>query len=156
EVYPLETPDAAQLLENLKLVAPTAQMRIDTKTGSLVAWASPDEHQKLKANLDKLGQAGTPLQSRQVEVYPLTKADPATALALLQSLLPNARMSIDAHTRSLIAVASPADQKIIKTTLTELQPDTPTPTSTELRFYPFEHAPPTSLTSVLAKLAPHA
>ncbi|MEX2286627.1 MAG: secretin N-terminal domain-containing protein [Planctomycetaceae bacterium] len=156
EVYPLETPDAVQLLENLRLIAPNAQMRIDAKTGGLIAWAAPDEHEKLKANLDKLGQAGTPLQARQVEVYPLTKADPNTTLALLQSLLPNARMSVDTQTRSLIAVAAPADQQVIKTTLSELQPDKPGPNATELRFYPFEHAPPASLTTVLATLAPRA
>jgi hypothetical protein len=156
EIYPLDTTDGAQLLENLKLVTPNAQMRIDAKNGSLIAWAAPEDHEKLKATIAKLGQGGSTETAKKIEVYQLTKADPSTTLTLLQGLFPNARLSVDVPTRKIIAFAGPADQKGIQTTIDQIQSDKDGPIQAELRFYPFEQAPPASLNAILSKLAPQA
>ena len=59
---------------------------------------------------------------RQVEVYRLKKADPAAALVVLQNIVPKARLSVDAASRSIIALANLADQKTIRATLDQLEP----------------------------------
>jgi len=156
ELYPVETTRADQLLESLRLIAPQAQLRIDAERGRLVAWGTPDEHSKMQEALEKLQVAGAAGDHRQVEVYKLTKAEPSATLSLLQTLLPTARLSIDSATRSLVALAVPADQQIIRATLDQLQPEKPGPDTPELRFYKQSRDQSGSVVSVLQNLVPKA
>lgn len=60
----------------------------------------------------------------QLEVYSVTGSDPQSALAVLQTLLagqPDVRLSVDAKTNSLVALARPAQQATIRATLSQLQ-----------------------------------
>ncbi|NIM08500.1 MAG: hypothetical protein GTO53_04945, partial [Planctomycetales bacterium] len=70
--------------------------------------------------LKKLEAEGSPATTRQLAVYPLRKVDPAPTLELLKTLLPDARLAIDNETKSLIALAVPADQEVITRTLDQL------------------------------------
>jgi hypothetical protein len=71
--------------------------------------------------LEKLLGDGSPQFTPQLEVHRLTEADPDAALALLQKLLPEAQLTLDAKTNSLMALAVPADQQVIRSTLEQLQ-----------------------------------
>lgn len=155
ELYSVDAARGAEAVENLRLVAPKAQIRFDPASANIVAFASPEDHAKLKDATEKLAHGGSADQ-RQVEVYRLTKAEPATTLALLQTLLPQAKISADAQTKSIVALATPDDQKIIKATLEQLQPENPGPDTPELRVYSQKKQLPTSVTTVLASLAPKA
>ena len=64
--------------------------------------------------------SGTP----QLEVYPVAGADPASVLAVLQTLLaglPDVRLAVDPKTNSLVAMARPAQHATIRAALTQLQ-----------------------------------
>ena len=156
EVYPVHGTDPAGLVAQLQELAPNAKITADAKTSKLVVWGTPAEHETLKAALDKLGRgpglAGTP----QLEVYRLTKADPATIVATLQGVAPEAKITLDAQTKTLVVLAVPADQKAIRNVLEQLQPDAPAPDAPQLRFYPLSQAPPASMLGVLQALAPKA
>ncbi|MBN2476468.1 MAG: hypothetical protein JXB62_17775 [Pirellulales bacterium] len=136
ETYPVAEPSAEQLLETLQTIVPEARLTLDKATGRLVSWATGTEQEMIQETIEKLGGEGSPAATRQLEVYRLTKVDPATALSLLQSILPDARLAVDPQTRVLIAVAVPDDQQVIRTTLQQLQPERPGPDIPELRFYP--------------------
>ncbi|MGQ9604814.1 MAG: secretin N-terminal domain-containing protein [Thermogutta sp.] len=60
----------------------------------------------------------------QLEVYPVTAADPQAVLEVLQTLLvgmPDVRLAIDPRTGNLIAFARPAQHATIRATLQQLQ-----------------------------------
>lgn len=69
------------------------------------------------------GEAGA-VETLQLEVYPITVADPQSVLQVMQTLLtglPGVRLSIDAKTNSLIALAKPSDHKTIRATVDQMQ-----------------------------------
>ena len=97
----------------------------------------------LKAAIEKLATPGAVEKMRQMEVYRLTRAEPTAAMALLQSLLPQAKFSLDTQTRRIVAVATPDDHKAIQGILDQLQSMAPGPDTQSLQFYPLDHVLPT-------------
>ena len=156
ELYPLGRGDQSQLLATLQLAVPGAQIRINPTTNQLVAWGTPDDHAKFKSTIEKLGSRGQDNKTAQVEVYPLTKADPGSMREMLQNIAPEARITIDAANRSLIVLAIPDDQRVIKATLDQLQPKKAGPDSPQLQFYPFLTGIPAGLVEVINGLVPRA
>ncbi|GAB4130958.1 MAG: hypothetical protein Kow0040_09540 [Thermogutta sp.] len=71
------------------------------------------------------GGSGAGIESTpQLEVYPVTAADPQAVLEVLQTLLvgmPDVRLAIDPKTGNLIAFARPAQHATIRATLQQLQ-----------------------------------
>lgn len=68
------------------------------------------------------GISGAP----QLEVYPITTADPQSVLTILQTLLEgdaNVRLAVDPVTGHLVAFARPAQQATIKATIEQMQRD---------------------------------
>ena len=59
--------------------------------------ASPKDHATIQATLKKLEQ-DVPREESRFEVYPIDAADAASLLTTLQTLVPKARLSIDAKT----------------------------------------------------------
>ena len=145
-----------ELLATLQLIAPAAQFRFDAHTRKLVTWASPAEHAKIKESIDQLQRTGIESGARQLEVYPLTKADPDTTLSLLKELLPDARLALDTKSRTLIAIASRRDQLAVAALLDQLQPETPRPDTPTLQSYPTETELTASETELLSALVPDA
>ncbi len=156
ESYPLHGANSSEIVTSLQPLVPNARLSVDTTGRKLIAWGTPAEHVQLQTVLEKLGQGDSPANTRQIEVYHLTKVDPDTTLTLLQNLLPRAQLSVDTQTRKLVAVAVPADQRVIKTTLEQLQPDKPGPDAPELRSYSFSRALASSVTTALSGLVPNA
>ena len=70
------------------------------------------------------GESSAALESLQLEVYGITRADPESVLKVMQTLLqglPGVRLSIDPKTNSLIALARPNDHKTIQVTLHQME-----------------------------------
>lgn len=155
-VYVVRDTNPQQLVTTLQPIAPAARLSADAQAGKLAVWGTLKEQEAIQKALTELDRSTSPETTRQLEIYRLTKADPATALALLQVLLPGSRLAIDSQTRSLVALATPAEHKTIHATLDQLQPEKPGPDAPELRFYRLEEAPPASLTSMLQTLTPKA
>jgi type II secretory pathway component GspD/PulD (secretin) len=120
ERHPIKQANRDDLLATLKLIVPEAILRPDAQTNDLIAWATPAQQTTIRESIDKLGQRGTAAAERQIEVYTLKKADPNAALALLQKMLPEARLAIDSSTRSIVALAGLDDQRAIRATIDQL------------------------------------
>ena len=108
---------------------PNAKLTYDAKTSRLVVFGTPAEHDLLKGALQKLirpggtGVGGSP----QLEVYPLTRGDGAALLTTLQDVVPQAKLTLDAESKRLIAIAVPEDQRVIKRVLDQIESDEPVP-----------------------------
>jgi hypothetical protein len=170
EVYELDQPvplpaSGAKLIEMFKAVVPKAAVSLKEDGTAVIAWASPTEHETIRAALDKLGggPAGDPIKSPQLEVYRLTRVEPTKLIAMLEQLVPDAKLSYDDRSRSLIALAKPADQQAIRATLAQVQPESGAPgaeqpgaDSRTIETYPLAGADPTAAQTLLAQLVPLA
>lgn len=156
ELYPLDESLVKQVLASLEAIVPQAKVSYDEVQGRLVAWATAAEHETIKATVDKLAPAPSLETTRQFEVYRLTKVDPQAILPLLEKLLPRAKLAVDPTHRTLVAIATPADQKAIKNLLAQLQPDKPLPDSPELRFYQVKTSSIDNLVKVIERIVAKA
>jgi len=156
QTYPVAENLAEGLLQTLQTVLPEARLTLDASTGKVVAWCTQAEHETIKETIEKLGGEGSPATTRQLEVYRLTRVEPETALSMLQSILPDARLAVDAQSRVLVAVGVPADQEVIRRTLQQLQPERPGPDIPELRYYPLALTLDSSAITALKKTVPRA
>ncbi|MCY2992126.1 MAG: hypothetical protein NTY19_30235 [Planctomycetota bacterium] len=155
ESYLLQGVDPTALLVNLQTLVPNAKVTLDAKAGKLVVFGTPAEHETIKGALEKLGRGTTPENTPQLVVYRLTKADPATVVATLQPLVPEAKLTVDLQTKNLVVVAVPADQATIKQLLEQLQPEKPGPDTPELKAYPVTTADPAGTLKTLKILYPN-
>ncbi|MBN2021635.1 MAG: hypothetical protein JW809_02475, partial [Pirellulales bacterium] len=156
DVYPIDRrrdPDTAHMA--FQAILPKALMGLDPKTGKLVVWATPADHAILRETLSKLDGGTTPATTRQMEVHPLEGGDPAATLSMLQTLLPDAQISLDATSRSLVALALPSEQQAIRSTLEQLRAG-PSGGERQLRSYPLDEPGDATLVAGLKELAPRA
>jgi type II secretory pathway component GspD/PulD (secretin) len=154
ETYLLHGAEPTALTASLQTLAPNAKITSDAKAGRLVVWATPAEHEVIRGAMEKLGRGTTIENTPQVESYRLSRVDPTTLVPLLQSLVPDAKISVDAQTKTLIVVAIPADQQTVRGVVQQFQPDKPGRDTPELRAYPITSADPASVMSVLKTTFP--
>ena len=147
--------DTDEIIATLKLVAPEAQFRFDQASRQLVTLARPAEHEQIQRSLEQLA---TQRQSEptNLEVYPLTNIDPDAASELVQSLLPEMRVTVDNKTKSLIAVGSRADHVAITALLQQMRPQVDALRPDELKSYAVDPEISEAATSVLAGVVPEA
>ncbi len=77
-----------------------------------------------KIDQDPTGGNAGPIEALQMEIYPITTADPESVLAVMQTLLvesPGVRLSLDPKTNSLIALARLSEHATIQATLDQMQ-----------------------------------
>ena len=156
ETYTIDAADATSLLATLGPLLPAAKLSIDPRTNRLLAWATDADHKLLQNAVGRLQDGKLWENTRKLEIYKLHKADPATALGLLQTIVPHAKLSIDAPTRSIIALAVPEDQATIRRTIERLESTQSGPSSPVLRFHELMRMPPPSLITGLTRLYPEA
>ncbi len=154
EVYQLDGIDPKESLATLQPLVPAARLGIDPVSKKLAAWGTPADHEILKKAVEQLGAGTAGVDDRQVEVYRLVKADPASAMAVLANVVPRARLAVDAPTRSIVAVAGLDDQKTIRATLEQIE--SPKPTAGEPRklvLYPVSAAERKRFNAVMSELS---
>ncbi len=104
------------------------RIAVDSKKRRIMVSGQPDLIRQV-ADILKLvdvepGEgAGDFFMTPQLEVYPITSADPQATLQVLQTLLPdpNLRMAIDSKSGNLVAHALPAQHATIRATLEQMQ-----------------------------------
>ncbi|QDT68353.1 Bacterial type II/III secretion system short domain protein [Planctomycetes bacterium MalM25] len=102
------------------VVLPEARMLQVTETAGRI--------RTMLAVIEAMRRAAQPTDAEEAELrsYPTGGADPATTLAVLQTLLdgsPTARLATDEATGSLIALATPAEHRAIEQALGKLTTD---------------------------------
>ncbi len=160
ESYPLygfaTAAEAGTLVTSLQPLVANARFTIDSKVKNLIVWATDKEHEIVRRALERLGQGPAPQNTPQLEVHRLVKVNAATTLALLQKLAPDAQLTLDAKSSNLIALAVPADQQLIRATLTQLQPGLAGDAGPTIRFHPLVRAPSEGLLKILQDMVPTA
>ena len=156
EVYAIRGTDVTKLLATISPLVPAAKLSIDPKTNRLLAWATDADHRLLRTAVGQLEDGKLSEDPRKLEIYKLHKVNPTTALGLMQTIVPDATLSIDASTRSLIALAVPEDQATIRRTIERLKTTQTGPSSPVLRFYELMQRPTPSLVSGLTQLFPES
>ncbi len=156
ETYPVRGVAAESLLLTLRQLVPGAQVTLDSSGRKIVAWGTPAEHVKIRAALAQLGQGTSPDEAPELVVYPLGGLASSQVLPLLQSLVPDAQLSVDAQANSLLAVAQKQDHETIRRVLDRLVEARRDLGGAELRYYPYRVPPSAGLLEIMGKLAPSA
>ena len=118
EVYAVNTGDATELATALKSLVPGASYVADKAGKSLLVLATPDEQIQIKKTVEQWTSDASRMLT--TKVYQLSKADPVTALPVLQKLLPSATFSADAKTRAIAATATAEQHQSIAAAVGEL------------------------------------
>lgn len=156
QIYPMRTRDSSESLATLQLIIPDAQYRFDETSSKLVVWATPSDQVRVASALRKLEVEQSGRGATQLEVYRLTRIDPSSAQSLITNLLPDAKVTIDDRTQSLIAIGTLTEHQAIHALLEQLQPQSPDEETPELKSYPSGNLNIDTVTSLLSTLAPRA
>jgi hypothetical protein len=105
---------------NAMQAPPEIHLMADTRRNKVIVNAPPDKMGIIKAAIWKIdapsGRDGLAENSQPMQVYHLATLDPEMAVAFLQSVVdldPQTKLEPDKKNKSVIAFASPKDQKII-------------------------------------------
>ena len=156
EVYQLDNAEPAGALATLQPLVPTARLTVDPLSKKLAAWGTPADHAILAKAVGQLVAGVDGADDRQVEVYRLSKANPASVAAMLPTVVPRARIAVDLPTKSLVVLATIADQQTVKATVDQIESQKPTGGAPEMRLYPVGQTPPATVAAVLQPLVPQA
>lgn len=154
KLYPVRTRDVDELIATIELAAPAAKVRMEDRNRTLVAWATPKEHAQVSNVLDQLSLKGQQTTGTQLETYTVERVSPSAALALLQELLPDARMTANDDSDSLIVVGSLADHQAVRSLIEQI--DAGKKKSRELKTYAVAGIAPATVTALAASFAPTA
>ena len=94
--------------------------------------------------------------AQSLEIYRLAGADPATTLQLLQSTLPEAKLSLDPTSGNLLAWATPAEHQRLAAALAKLGAAPGREAAPQVEVFRLTKASPTVTLQLLETLAPHA
>ncbi|MEQ9408397.1 MAG: secretin N-terminal domain-containing protein [Fuerstiella sp.] len=156
KMYPARPSDATEMLATLQLIAPNAQFRYDGASRKLVAWAPQAEQLRIATSLQELAAQQPAGGPTQLEVYRLNKIAPDTAQTLITTLLPDARVTLDSRTTSLVAIGTLADHQAIRNLLEQLESQIASSKPAELQFYPLEKASGAKAVALLSAMLPAA
>ena len=156
ETYAIRGVSASSVLATLQQLVPTARLVLDSTGRKIVAWGTPAEHAAIREALAQLGQEDVPGGGRYLTVYPLAGLDSTNVLSLLQSLVPDAQLTVDSQANSLLAVATKSDHEVIQGVLDRLSEARRSLGGMELRYYGYQSPPSSGLLDLLKRLAPSA
>ena len=150
QIYPVATGDSAALATALKSLVPTGTYVADASGKSLLVIASPQDQEVLgKTVADWGGDSNRAVSSK---VYGFENADPTTALAALQKLIPGATLAADPATRSLLATGTGEQHELLAATVAQLDGIQTTTGEVTLKTYVINRAPADSIAKALSDL----
>ena len=127
----------------------------NTQTNSLIATGNEEEHQRLKDGIEAILEQLPEKDRLSTSVYRFERGDPASALGVLQSLLPNATIAADSEAKVLVVTADPTDQRRAATVVEQIESkDSTENQSTQV--YRFEKANAESVSQAFTMLVPTA
>jgi len=154
--YPLKNIDPAAALGTLNVLFGEGHFVHDSKTNQLIAYMGPSQQAAIGRTLEQM-QAETPEELKfDLEIHRLTPGDHAPLFGLLQTLFPDARLSLDTATNNLVAWAPPPAQETIRRTIVGLDEEGATPGTRKLIVYRLRRSNPSTLVSLLTSVLPRA
>ena len=152
EIYELKNAAASvaqTMISNLDVDA-TVTTSEDSK--SILVWAAPEDHVRIKSMVDRLSVLKTTQQS-QVALYSVDRAAAETTLSAVQAVFPDANLSLDASSEKIICIADEELQVQIKSLVEKLQPAKPS-TPKVLMSYELKHSDAALVVGMLSDLHP--
>lgn len=156
KLYPAQISDAEEMLATLQLIAPDGQFRYDEQSRRLVAWAPPKDQLKISTSVQELLMNQQAAGATQLQVYRLGATPGETAQEMIATLLPDAKVTIDPLSKSLVAIATANEHESISSLLEQLLAQHGTLTPGELKSYPIDDAVQGSAAAVIASLVAEA
>ena len=151
--YPLKGVDPANALNLLQGAYAKARFTADTKSNTVLAWATPEEQQSIRQALEAMQSGAAKAEDGlTTKVYRFRTANPISALPALRSLLPGVTMSVDSGTSSIVATARPEQHKQIAEAVAQLEGGGAGNEALQLRAYAVDDADPQSALTVLKDL----
>ncbi len=107
----------------LSTIHPTARIALGTEPGTLVVYARPTEHEKIKKTIDQLAQKDPPERARTLVVHTVDGSSPygvTGVIATLTQEFPDAHIGAGSEPGQVIVWARPADHKAIEAAFAKL------------------------------------
>ena len=148
QVYKLKWANPVALSTSLKPIAPRATLSPDVYNKTLIVTASALDQARIKPVVEQADRRGEGELS--TKVYPFRQANPATVATALRTLMPNADLSSDLTTNTLIVTASAEDHQQIEPLVQQL--DVTDPKASILKPYTVTNADPQQVYQSLQQL----
>lgn len=130
-------------------------LQANDQTNSLIANGNEDEHKRLKDGIEAILEQLPEKDRLSTAVYRFERGDPASALGVLQSLLPNATIAADSEAKVLVVTADPTDQRRAATVVEQIESSDSTDNQST-QVYRFEKANAESVSQAFTMLVPTA
>jgi len=156
EIHRLASGDHAPLITLLQTLFPDARLSLDAASSSLVAWATPPEQETIRRTIVGLDEEGATPGERKLKVYRLRRSDPSTLVSLLTSVLPRARITADAPSKSIAVLANESEHMAVAAAVDAMEAAPDDTTQPSARFYPVPRDQVETLQPLLTSLVPQA
>ena len=159
--YPLKSADPTAVLTMMQELYPDVKFVLEPTRKRLLAWARTGEHASIKASVEQVATE-TPLEDQpRFETFPIYGADVAfgapALLSALQSLVPDARLTVDPKNRKLVAWGTPKQLAMVQKAVESMSRGGDSPETTpQLEVYRLTKADPTSTLALFTSLVPDA
>ena len=155
-VYQLKHVDPNILMAIVRPIAPASPMVPNVRDRSLVITASPEDHEKFKAEIAKIDVARTGDDSAYLKSYPLERSDAGTVYGIVANLMSgqaDMQLYYDGRNNAVIAIAHPDQHKTIAETIADVEKNFVAATP---EIYRLHTADPNVVAAFLRTLVPRA
>ncbi len=156
KVYPLAHALAAADVASLTALVPGAKISLALDGRQLRVVALADEQQELGERIKEFEAAAAAEVKPELAVFALSRPLNATVMATMQSLVPNAKMTISSDAKELIVVARADEQAMIRKTLDQIAISAGAAQNQQLEIYQLEGLPAAELQKLLQTIAVHS
>jgi len=153
KVYPLEHALTSSDVSNLERLVPGADIVLSSDARQLRVTALADQHAELQEVIQQLDAAAAMEVQPELSVLPLSKPLSTTVLRTLESLVPQAELTVASDQKELIVVARPDDLAIIKKTLDQIAVSAGAAQDQQLEIYELDGLPAAELEKLIEPLA---
>ena len=153
-VYRFEKTDISTAYNILQTLVPEARFAYDYRSGSLVATAMPEDHEKIRQTIEEMNRDAVEMAPR-LQVHHITSADPDRVMTILTNLFQgeyNVQFSLDAANDSLIAYASTIQQEKITELIAEIEKGSVLDSANRLKLYSLKNVDGYAAESVLTDM----
>lgn len=141
-------------LSALTAELPGIQVLPDSGDNRMLIWARPEQHQVISELLVQVTEDVDPESQAKVVSYPLEFADAASIVSVLQTLVPQAQLVVEATSNQIVAWALQEDHEKIATAIEQVDVEATPRKRLRLMAHPLEKADQTAVLQVLQTLVP--
>jgi len=155
QTYPMTTDVASMITTVLGSVVPEATITTDPQNERLIVVAPAEKQDFIAQTIEQLQKNLTTTQ-KQLKIYDSHNIDTSSVTALLQTLVPQAQVTLNAVNEQFLIIATTKDHAVVENVLKQVALETVNE-KPALKSYPLQaKVDSTTLTTLLATLVPKA